>query len=303
MGGKITFLVVIVTGIIAVQIIQRAGGGGDPTAQEVIEKVQATYGDLETYETEGGIVSNQILDGVEEKVETSFHIRLKKPDLYLISWTEKSSEKPGKSMTRAVWKDGKQAYGYSSSRNAYSKVEYDRMAFSGVHYEVPPLFFPDLDLGFPDLPRMKDARIVRTEIVAGEECYVITGATEQSGGLTFWISKSRHFIVQRSEDIADLKIDFDLALRRHEAMKEHIPDQLWEFSKKAMEESKKFYETHELGGVSTETHTRTSTPDLSEEDFRFALPKDAALESRREEREKFLRDYLSGEKPLFPEVK
>ncbi|MCZ6689661.1 MAG: DUF2092 domain-containing protein [Planctomycetota bacterium] len=279
-------------------------GCGEPTAQEVIEKVQATYRDLETYETEGRVVSNLILDGVEEKKETSFHIRLKKPDLYLISWTEKSSEKPGKSMTRAVWKDGKQAFEYSSLRNAYAKAEDDGMAFSGIHYEVPPLFFPDLDLGFPDLPRMKDARIVRTEVVAGEECYVITGATEPRGGLTFWISKSRHFIVQRSEDIANLKVDFDLALRYHEAMKGRVPDELWEFNKKATEEAKKFFETHEIGGLSTETHTRTSTPDLSEEDFRFALPKDAALESRREVREKFIRDYLSGDKPrLFPEGK
>ena len=284
--------------------LMAAFGSGEPTAQEVIEKVQAMYRDLETYETKGSVVSNLILNGVENKTETSFLIRLKKPDLYLISWTEKSSEKPGKSKTDAVWKDGKQAYEYSSSRNAYAKAEDDRMAFSSVHYEVPPLFFPDLDLGYPDLPRMKDARIDRTEVVAGEECYVITGSTEHRGGLTFWISKSRHFIVQRSEDIANPKIDSDLQLRRHEAMKGRIPDELWEFGKKAMEESRKLFETHEIGGLSTETHTRTSTPDLSEEDFRFALPKDAALESGRELREKFLRDYLSGEKPqLFPEGK
>ncbi|MCZ6691050.1 MAG: hypothetical protein O7H41_15790 [Planctomycetota bacterium] len=284
--------------------LMAAFGSGEPTAQEVIEKVQATYRDLKTYETKGTVVSNFILDGVEEKKETSFHIRLKKPDLYLVTRTTRSEEKPGKSLTDAIWKDGSQAYTYSSSRNAYAKVERDRLNFAGVHYEVPPLFFPDLDLGFPDLPRMKDARIDRTEVVAGEECYVITGATEHSGGLTFWISKSRHFIVQRSEVIANPKIDYDLQLRRHESMKGRIPDELWEFGKKAMEESRKLFETHEIGGLSTETHTRTSTPDLSEEDFRFALPKDAALESRREVREKFLRDYMSGEKPqLFPEVK
>lgn len=88
------------------------------TPSEIIEQATATYGFLQTYKAEGTIVSD-IDDGtMKMTTETSFSILLKKPNLYLISWTQKIStvgknqETVGKNQDAAVWSDGTQPYLY-----------------------------------------------------------------------------------------------------------------------------------------------------------------------------------------------
>ena len=79
--------------------------------------------------------------------ETSFSILLKKPNLYLISWTQKNMPMAGMTQGGAVWSDGTQPYLYMGVMNAYSKMGSDEMALAsatgisgGAANTIPSLF-------------------------------------------------------------------------------------------------------------------------------------------------------------------
>src|SRR5690242_5465159 len=102
----------------------------ETTPGEVFARVKSAYGSLQTYKSEGTITAEVNTGAMTVKFDTSFSIVLKKPNLYLISWTQKNMPMPGMSQSGAVWSDGTQPYLYME--NAYSKMVSDEVALAAA---------------------------------------------------------------------------------------------------------------------------------------------------------------------------
>ncbi|MCZ6690089.1 MAG: hypothetical protein O7H41_10830 [Planctomycetota bacterium] len=277
---------------ILLALLMIAFGCGEPTAQEVLEKVQATYRDLETYRSEGTVVFEGSINGEETTQETSFRMLLKKPNLYLISW---SGRHEGEAMEGVIWNDCTQAYFYKGvqspdvDRKYYYKARDDGSAIAsatgvshGAASTIPPLFFPEFSAwGRWGVDYANGARIDRVEEVQGEECYVITGESAASKEETYWISKSRHFIVKhyytydQPEGAAPVpEIDVEMMAKM---MGRDTSDERVLKVKKTIDEAEKLMKSTVIKGSWTETHEKRSTPKLEKAEFQFNPPKDAIL--------------------------
>jgi hypothetical protein len=136
----------IIGAFIAVVILGPSTPAQEITARQIFEKVKNAYASLETYQDEGTVSADLDSPGRRAKMETSFSIRVKKPNLYLISWTQ-SMGMPGMSQSGAVWSDGTQPYLYMA--NSYSKMTGDKIALAaatgisgGAAFTIPALFLP-----------------------------------------------------------------------------------------------------------------------------------------------------------------
>ena len=72
----------------------------------------AAYDSMQTYKAKGTIASEMESGGIKMSTNTEFSIVLKKPNLYLISWTQNNTAMPGMMQSGAVWSDGTQPYLY-----------------------------------------------------------------------------------------------------------------------------------------------------------------------------------------------
>jgi len=115
---------------------------------KILAKVQATYKAMQTYKAKGTVQMDMDMSGTKVSMETSFTMALKKPNQYLVTWTQENPMMPGMpAQTGAVWSDGTQPYLYMGMMNAYSKIEGDMMALSaatgissGAAFTIPSLF-------------------------------------------------------------------------------------------------------------------------------------------------------------------
>ena len=83
----------------------------DPGA--ILKKVTDKYKSMETFSAEGSIVI-EVDDGTSKSsIEKPISMKLKKPNLYLVSW--------GSVNSGAVWSNGTQAFVYHGIVNSYSK--------------------------------------------------------------------------------------------------------------------------------------------------------------------------------------
>lgn len=265
--------------------------------QAIFKKTAEAYKTLETYNAEGTIVSDMDHNGTKVKSETSFTIKLKKPNLYLISWQHNSTSLPqsvsGPTQTSAVWSDGTQPYlyiGIGEQKN-YSKMSNDDAAFAGATgisqgaaSTVPSLFFSDLKAFNNPFARLTAPQLIGTEQVAGEDCYVIRGGSPVYKDETYWIAK-RDFLIRKyahtldsatSESKFPTMSDKDMA----EAMKgmgqKVTPAQIAEM-KKMMQDAQKALATSNLKSVSTESHINIGQPQLTAPEFAYKLPAGAVL--------------------------
>jgi outer membrane lipoprotein-sorting protein len=260
---------------------------GDMTSGEIIEKVKATYGSLQTYKTEGTVVTE--ING-NTKTETSFSVLLKKPNLYLISW--KNMPAPGVSENGAVWSDGSQPYLYMGTANEYFKMSSDKIALSGatgvsygVAFAIPSLFLPAFKEKTTALSRLIDPKLEKSEPVGEEDCYVVSGATEGSKKETFWISKSKYLIVKYALSIehpaggvalpeyTDAQIDQGL---------QEVGQEVTEENRKRFRDMMKATNDHikkspSMKGSFLTAYVNISSPELKNADFQFVLPKGAVL--------------------------
>ena len=90
----------------------------EPTA--IFKEVTAKYKSMQTYKAQGTIVFDTDSNLAKRNMETSFSMVLKKPNLYLVSWTMKRMSRPGMAQSGAVWNVGDQPYLYMGIINAYS---------------------------------------------------------------------------------------------------------------------------------------------------------------------------------------
>jgi len=280
----------IMTLCIALWVLSTPVLGIDRSPDEIQKRVAAAYKALDTYKAEGTITMDMGLGGTQHKVVTSFTILMKKPNLYLITWS-KNMPRPGMGQSGAVWSDGTQPYLYMSAMHGYSKVEGDQIALGsatgisgGAAFTVPSLFLP-VYMGQPQpFSRLKDPVIEMSDQVGDEACYVLTGPSSTSKKETYWISKGSHLIRQYSRsletpeggvvmpELTDEQLEQALT-----AMGQEVTQESKDNMKEMLEKSRAMLKTTKLTGSTTELHVKVSFPALSKSDFKFTLPEDAVL--------------------------
>ncbi len=197
----------------------------DPTAIEIIQKVQAKYAGFDSYSSEGEIVTDMDMSGVDvdtipgmtdartKKLRESkelqdalkkrrtfkhiFSIKLARPDYY-IEWDQKVHEKH--SNTGAVWSKGKEHFVFNAKRKTSPKDR--RMALAsatgvsgGAANTIPSLFFAQ---PANVLPQLNEVRQEGQEAIDGDQCYIIAGKMANMT-MKYWISKDTLLIRQRQQ--------------------------------------------------------------------------------------------------------
>lgn len=265
--------------------------GGDISPSEILKKVQATYKGMKTYKAEGSITSHVDTGGMSIKMETSFSIHLKKPNLYLISWTQKNMPMPGMVQSGAVWSDGTQPYLYMSVMNAYSKMSSDELALGsatgisgGAAFTIPSLFLSVFKQQPAPFSRLTDPKIEKTEKVGDEDCYVISGPSTVSKKETLWVSKTNYLIRKyfrsfepptggrQMPEITEDQLDEAI-----KGMGQDVTEESKKNMREMMERTRKTLVTAKMKGSSTEVHADISSPELDKSDFTFALPEGTVL--------------------------
>ncbi|MCP4609235.1 MAG: hypothetical protein GY845_11030 [Planctomycetes bacterium] len=280
------------------------GCAEDITPSEIFEKVKATYKSMDTYKAQGTITANIDTGGTETNMETTFSIILKKPNLYLISWSQKNMPMAGMSQSGAVWSDGAQPYLYMGGTNAYSKMGSDELALAGATgisggaaFTIPSLFLSVFKNQPDPFSRLQDPQIEKTEKVGKEDCYVISGSSSISKKETFWVSKTSYLIKKYYRSLESPKGGIAMPEMTDEQLEQTIKvmgQEVTEESKQKMREmmkrSKDVLKTTDMKGSSTELHAEISSPKMNTKDFQFALPAGTVL------KESFFGGVLGGSK-------
>jgi hypothetical protein len=148
------------------------------------------------------------------------------------------------------------------------------------------LFLPGLKEPRDPFSRMDAPKIIKTEKVEEDDCYVISGASTAYGCCkeTWWISKLNHLIRKNSCEPPSREQREEYSKRLSARMGGN-----WIFSEA------------EWKGSITELHMRISSPELSKKDFQFALPEGAVLRSEMSLNDfQLLRPELWRPEPLRP---
>jgi len=278
------------------------GCAEDITPSKIFEKVKTAYKSMDTYKAQGTITSNIDTGGMEMNTETSFSIILKKPNLYLISWSQERMS--GMSQSGAVWSDGTQPYFYMAGMNAYSKMGSDELALAsatgisgGAAFTIPSLFLSVFKEQPDPFSRLKDPQIEMTEKVGEEDCYVISGSSSISKKEAFWVSKTSYWIKKYYRSLEPPEGGRQMPEMTDEQLEEAIKgmgQEVTEESKQKMREmmnrSKHVLKTAHMKGSSTELHAEISSPKMNTKDFQFALPAGTVL------KESLLGGVLGGSK-------
>jgi len=258
----------------------------DPGA--ILKKVAAAYDALDSYSATGIVLSEIDSNGTKINLTTSFSIKLKKPNLYQITWDQKNSGMPDSSQPGAVWNTGTQPYVYLGIAKAYSKISNDEMALSaatgisdGVAFTIPSLFLKQEATPFS---RFSEFRLIGTEVVEGEECYIINGSSPVSKNESFWVSKKSYLIRKHARALDQsggsgeiLKMtdqDLDAAIK---AMGQEVTAASKEAMKKMMKEAQEMMSKSNVKGMVTELHIKMSMPKLVAGDMAFKVPEGTAL--------------------------
>ncbi len=265
--------------------------GDGITPSYILERVVATYQSMQTYKAEVTITSDIDTGGMKMNTETSFSILLKKPNLYLISWTQKNMPMPGMTQSGAVWSDGTQPYLYMGMMNAYSKMTSDEMALGGATgisggaaFTIPSLFLSSFKGQPAPFSRLKDPKIEGVETLGEEACYVISGPSAISKKETFWVSKDSYQIRKYYRSLEPPEGGTVMPEMTDEQIEEAIKGMGQEVTEQAknnlremMDKSQSMLKTMKISGSSIEHHVHVSSPDLKKADFKFPLPEGTVL--------------------------
>ena len=279
--NRLRILVIAMT----VLLLCTNGFGDDTTPHDVMRKVAAAYQAMKTYKAEGIITFRSDSGGPPKKTETSFSILLKKPNLYLITWTQKASLPMfSMSVSGVVWSDGTQPY--LCLMHKCRKISSDEMALAGATgvsggaaNTIPSLFLSTMEQpGW--LAGLRDPKFQKSEKVGEEDCYVIEDSSVGSVKVTLWVSKRDYLIRKYCSSFKWTEDKSQKPIMTDKELEKAFKDQRLEVTERMI---KKLRGTREqaqgkMAGSSTEVYTAISFPELTENDFRYALPEGTVLE-------------------------
>lgn len=255
----------------------------DPRA--ILNQVAATYDALDSYSATGTVHSELASNGTLVNVVTSFSIKLKKPNLYQITWEQKNATTGEVIQAGALWSEGTQPYLYLGGANAYTRMKSDGVArgaaagpSDGAAFTIPSLFFMKSRQVTDPFSNLSELKLVGAEQVEGEACYVISGNLSDVQKRTIWISqttylirKSSHafdkpagneqFSVTDQEIVATLKAGGQKVTAANKAA-----------MRKALKQAHEIKNSLPVQGIATELHTKPNASKLVVADLVFKIP-------------------------------
>lgn len=273
--------------VIGVMVLAFAGCTRETiSAEQVLAKADAAYQSLDTYKSQGTIISDINAGENNVTTETSFTVLLKKPNLYLITWSQKIPGMP-ETQTGAVWNDGTQRYLYMSGVNAYCPMPDDASALgaatgisSGAAATIPFAFLSLAEMGDNPFSRLETPKVQGSENIGGEDCHLVSGPSPISKEERFWISNENGLMRQCSRSLEAP----DTGRKIPEMDDAQIEESLKAMGEEVTEENKTKYRQMlesmskmSMRGTVTEKHDSITSPDLNPEDFRFTFPEGTTL--------------------------
>jgi RNA polymerase sigma factor (sigma-70 family) len=208
-------LVALIASGAATVAISQTSDGDKLTAQEIAKQAEDAYVGLSSYNDTGKVIS----EGDGQTTETTFNIRLQRPNFYRIDWTQTGGSYTSKGI---VWNDGSGNYFVMDAANKIDSAKPQKMqsmqlalgAAAGgsgsATAEIPGIFFNQnwgSQLSVISSPRAHVKRL-SDEKIAETDCYVIqisfdlmeqphdTNISSAKMTTQFWIGKQDHFIRQ-----------------------------------------------------------------------------------------------------------
>jgi hypothetical protein len=266
----------IVVCVITILILCTNAYADNPSAEEILKNVAATYNSMKTYKVEGNINIEDVTNTSKSLVNYSFSILMKKPDLYLITWEPINPPRRHENFY-AVWNNGTEPYSQYRSNYAHYKIASNEKILSeikgnhGPFNIFPQLFLPVFKGQEAPFAWLKNPKVEKIEKIGEEECYVITGSSDMARREIIWISK-KGYLIRKYSNFRDYT---NLA-----NIYKQVPGYYDEkYIKKKVEESKR----NESTTLYTEVYTEISSPELNKEDFNYTLPEGAELRDKHDD--------------------
>ncbi|NLD37795.1 MAG: hypothetical protein GX654_13090 [Desulfatiglans sp.] len=231
-----------------------------PSADEILKKVAATYKSMKTYKVKG-----DRHEFYNEKNKIPFTILFKEPNMYLISWSRKRMP-PEKNKDYVSWSDGTQPYLYFSFVKVLNKMPSDEITLKQCSKTEGPTKMVPLLLSIfkgneDPFAWLKDLKVEKSEKTGGEDCYVISGTSELTKREVMWVSKTSYLIRKYYWEFDRLKVIMHSTTFSNEVKKRMIE----EYEKGIL---------HDLF-PEVEEYTEITSPELSKDDFNYAVPENA----------------------------
>ncbi len=258
----------------------------DIKAEKLLSDSVTAYKALNTYKSEGVITSTIETGAGNVTQEITFALLLKKPNLYRITWSQKSSNVPDV-QNGAVWSDGTQRYLYISGVSAYCPLPDDATALGaatgisgGAAATVPFLFLAVPQMVENSFSRLTHPKILESQQIDGEDCHVISSPSTISKEETLWISKSSGLMRKCSRSLEAPATGRKIPEMSEEQIEETIRAMGMEVTEQSKMEYRAMMEAMmktSMKGSNTETHTTITFPELNPDDFRFVCPEGTKL--------------------------
>lgn len=191
---------------VAADVKATPDGGLSPA--EIFERARAKYASLSSYSDEGETVAT--LNGMT--ITTSFTIRLARPNLYRIEWTQNSDSAFSLLTTKslqAVWSEGKGDFlefagkGVARQTNQGMALGAATGISGGASATIPGTFFRlnwGNQLGGPVASQKRQ----EDEKVGDADCYVFASGSE-GRTRTLWIGK-QDFLIHQVRDVTSAEV-------------------------------------------------------------------------------------------------
>ena len=249
-------------------VMQKVGDNTSP--HEIFEKVKAVYKSWGTIKVKGVVITTTDTGGPKFRIHTDLDMILKKPNLFLITWTQldQSMKESG-----AVWNDGQHQYHYMGYEQAYQIMKNEEQALhrasasSGSFENTIPYLFLNVWKGLYSIfDQLKDVKLEGIVKYNNEDCYVISGRPPHSQSVKFWISKSRSLIVKCLK-VFDSSKDNLLTDKEIEEVLKNMGQKATESFKKSLRESLKRSQQESIHGLTVEIYNDISSPELGIKDL------------------------------------
>jgi HPt (histidine-containing phosphotransfer) domain-containing protein len=267
----------------------------EPTPQQILDRVAEKYKTMQTYQCEGSVFSE--MDDSKDRIEMSFSMKLKKGNLYLITWSHKSVPEMSKelAMSGVVWNAGAQPFlcvGHPVHGVCFKMADDARALASavgdtqGASRTIPALFFSATVPNLTSCLKLYARELEQSAKLAGEDCYVVSGRQLGTVQVTLWISQQDYLIRQcitsmgsaaavaaEAQQMTDQQLE--------QALKEMGLPSTSEDRAKMRESMKNLAEAAETMKASSsrtcEHYTGISSPELKPADFVFKIPEDCMV--------------------------
>jgi hypothetical protein len=286
----------LLAGSVITTALSKGHSGNDAVAHKIAQESVDTYRALSSYSSSGTIV----VDSAGSRRAIRFNMRLQRPDLYVIDWTDESNG--DSATTEKIWSDGTGDYLQSGGLNggpkpAPQKMSSRGMAFgaaTGLSTEAPAVasaFFNEGWGNFLGVAAMLETDLQKgaDEKVGDVDCNVVSyvlgsgkiqlnkRATDiRRTTFTLWIGKKDHLIhrsrMQMFADMPELKLtDQQIATRLRMQNKAVTPENIAAERAAVDANSKQTREALKAGAfVVTQTHENIQVNQkFSPADFQF----------------------------------